>query len=413
MNSASSIRTRSSVRTRSSAKSEAVAVKAEGSSTETASSRSKPSAASSPSGSVQGFPVGDTPKPAKAGGGQGAAAGASSPPPAIVQNQEDSKQHQQQQPPPPPPQQQQQQQQQEEHEEHEEQADNGPKDEGKRTGDGEKQDKGQGQETREKEEEELEGDGKGAEETGKKENEGKDGGAGDSAAAVISRGEQRVPSVQPSAPAETPDLDGALRSPRSPAAAVPSNPARSVRGVAAPARGFVADQHGIEEAANDEEEQASGDELVEWGGVSEGMFRKRIAEDLKTMLRRCGGRCQMQEVAAKHRATFRVVMNLQGHKVNLAFGSVLFTFFMQRSSRYSSFTDIDEQRWLSKTTSFSTVENCDVHARSSRKHLSRPSYFTCLVELYVFTFHPLLIRNVATPNYQRQAARIPPPTWFS
>lgn len=121
----------------------------------------------------------------------------------------------------------------------------------------------------------------------------------------------------------------------------------------------------------------------------------------------------MQEVAAKHRATFRVVMNLQGHKVNLAFGSVLFTFFMQRSSRYSSFTDIDEQRWLSKTTSFSTVENCDVHARSSRKHLSRPSYFTCLVELYVFTFHPLLIRNVATPNYQRQAARIPPPAWFS
>lgn len=311
----------SSVNSRASAKSAASAAIKEASSTETESSGGMPSAASSLAGSIHGFPLDDSPTPAEAGDGGEAAAGASTAPPAIVQKQEDTQQQQQQQV---------------------KQEEKGVKGGDKQTGEKKKQLKREDKETGEKEkkqlkeevketgeeekQKQLKEEGKGIGEKEKKEFKGGDEGTekdkkekgqgkqiGDSAGPA---------SNQASASAESPDMDRTLCSPRTGTRpvveAVSSEPTGKARGVRAPGRGLAVNQNVEEKAADREQDQPWGGGQGESGGVSEGMFRKRISDDLKAMLRILGGSCKMVKVAAAHRSTLGRLLNLQGEKVRLA-----------------------------------------------------------------------------------------------
>lgn len=134
------------------------------------------------------------------------------------------------------------------------------------------------------------------------------------------------PAIAPQQPKEEGDdqkvnLDGALSAPRykPAAAAVPHKAAGKVKveGAAATtlASGLAAKSSRVGEGAAGAQKLADGD----WGGVSEGMFRKRVSDDLKAMLRRCGGRCEMKWVKDVYEKQNKTVFNLQGKKVSSAF----------------------------------------------------------------------------------------------
>ncbi len=117
------------------------------------------------------------------------------------------------------------------------------------------------------------------------------------------------------------NLDGALCAPRgykpgaAPAPHKAAGKAKIEGAAATPASGLAARSTRVSGGAVGKQKLGDGD----WGGVSEGMFRKRVSEDLKAMLRRCGGRCEMKWVKDVYERQNSAQFNLQGKKVSLAF----------------------------------------------------------------------------------------------
>lgn len=111
-------------------------------------------------------------------------------------------------------------------------------------------------------------------------------------------------------------LAGALRAPRRGTGAprdtqVSKEPAEDAAPTAVPGdgRGSGLAHNSVERAAEGKGE--------DWGGQSEGMFRKRVSFELKAMLALNGGTCTMQALAATFKRHRHRLLNLQGKKVCL------------------------------------------------------------------------------------------------
>lgn len=126
-------------------------------------------------------------------------------------------------------------------------------------------------------------------------------------------------SSEPSLPAEGDDpesaLSGALCAPRRKAAPPDTSVSNESPGDAAPAVS-VADKKGPGNglAFNSVEVVAEG-KGEEWGGLTEGMFRKRISFELKAMLTKNGGVCKMVSLAGTYKRHRHRTLNLLGKKV--------------------------------------------------------------------------------------------------
>ncbi|CAM9585342.1 unnamed protein product [Scytosiphon promiscuus] len=115
-------------------------------------------------------------------------------------------------------------------------------------------------------------------------------------------------------------LSGALcapRSARSPRSAVVPSELEKMSKVASPVDAKGLASPGFEIANLGGVQGGAGIVGGDFPGQTEGMFRKRVSDDLKAMLRECGGRCAMGAIARNFKRHHGRVQNLNGRKLRV------------------------------------------------------------------------------------------------